>query len=54
LSNKIDLSEKEYFTDIACGMYHSIGLKEDGNIIIWGNNIFGQRNNLPAGIKFLH
>ena len=30
------------FTDIACGIYHSMGLKADGSIWSWGFNNQGQ------------
>jgi hypothetical protein len=29
---------------IAAGEYHSMGLKSDGTIVVWGDNTYGQRN----------
>lgn len=34
-----------YFTKIASGSLHSIGLTEDNNIKTWGNNQYGQMGN---------
>ena len=42
-------SPSEKFTEIACGENHSIGIKEDGTVVTWGNNNGGQYNNSPSG-----
>ena len=35
---------------IACGDYHTVALKEDGSVVAWGNNEYGQCN-VPEGLK---
>ena len=30
------------FVEVASGIYHSLGLKEDGSIVAWGYNLYGQ------------
>ena len=37
---------------IACGEFHSVGIKEDGTVVTWGNNRYNQRNGEPNG-KFI-
>lgn len=34
--------ENEKFTKITCGQFHSFALKEDGTLVGWGNNRYGQ------------
>jgi alpha-tubulin suppressor-like RCC1 family protein len=36
----MDLSED--FTAVAGGFEHGLGLKVDGELVVWGNNAFGQ------------
>ena len=44
----VDLSEG--FVAISAGDRHSLGLKEDGSIVTWGNNEYGQCDvSLPNG-----
>ena len=31
------------FAEIKCGIYHSVGLTNAGELIIWGSNNFGQK-----------
>ncbi|HEX9059879.1 MAG TPA: X2-like carbohydrate binding domain-containing protein [Clostridia bacterium] len=38
------------FTQIAAGMNHSVALKEDGTVVAWGANYFGQCN-IPDGLS---
>jgi len=35
---------------IAAGEYHSVALKDDGTVVTWGDNSYGQRN-VPAGLS---
>jgi hypothetical protein len=35
------------FVAVACGYWHSLGLKSDGTVVGWGNNYWGQCN-VPA------
>jgi len=35
------------FAAVACGMFHSLGLKADGSIVAWGYNSVGQTT-VPA------
>jgi alpha-tubulin suppressor-like RCC1 family protein len=37
---------------IACGKYHTVGIREDRTIVTWGSNIANQRDNPPSG-KFI-
>ncbi len=37
-------------TAIAAGATHSIGLREDGTVVCWGMNTYGQTN-MPAGLS---
>jgi alpha-tubulin suppressor-like RCC1 family protein len=39
-----DESQTNKFIQVACGMYHSVGLKENGTVVIWGNNLYKQRD----------
>ncbi|MCF7789968.1 MAG: hypothetical protein K9N47_27865 [Prosthecobacter sp.] len=34
---------------VACGTVHSIAVKNDGTVVVWGSNYFGQLN-VPAGL----
>ena len=35
------------FIQIACGDKHSVGIREDGTIVTWGNNSYNQYDNSP-------
>jgi hypothetical protein len=34
---------------IACGWFHSLAIKSNGTVVVWGDNTFGQTN-APAGL----
>ena len=36
---------------IAAGYYHSMALKNDGTVVVWGNDRFGNRNNKPDDLN---
>ncbi len=36
-----------HFTAMACHLHHALAIREDGSILAWGNNEFGQLN-VPA------
>lgn len=47
--------EKEYLVQItnetnwkyvACGLFHTVAIKEDGTLWAWGNNFYGQLGDL--------
>jgi alpha-tubulin suppressor-like RCC1 family protein len=35
---------------VAAGGFRSLVLKQDGSVIAWGNNVYGQ-NTVPAGLR---
>ena len=41
------------FKEIACGSFHSVGLREDGTVVTWGNNNMKQYENSPNKIDSL-
>ena len=41
------------FSKISCGQAHSVGLRNDGSIVTWGDNRFNQRLNTPTGTGFV-
>ena len=36
------------FTSIAAGVYHSVGLKQDGSVVAWGDYFLGQGTFVPS------
>ena len=43
--------ERETFTDISSGHYHTCGLREDGSVACWGDNDYGAASP-PEGETF--
>ena len=41
------------FVAIACGSYHSVGLRADGTVVTWGGTGRGQRNDAPTDANFV-
>ena len=41
------------FIKIACGSFHSVGLKGNGSLVCWSNNKFNELNGLPTEDKFI-
>ena len=41
----------KHFKTIAAGSLHSMALKKDGTVRVWGSNNFGQRDDIPAGLN---
>jgi alpha-tubulin suppressor-like RCC1 family protein len=42
-----------YFVKIACGVHHSVAIKDDGSIVTWGNNQFNQNKDAPTEGYFI-
>ena len=42
---------KYYISTIAAGGSHSMALKNDGTVVVWGRNDDGQRDGIPAGLN---
>ena len=41
------------FVAVACGDYHSVGLRADGTVVTWGGTRGGQRNEAPTDANFV-
>lgn len=39
----------EKFNSVVCGGYHSVGIREDNTIVIWGDDSHNQRKDTPIG-----
>jgi len=37
------------FAQVSAGSVHTCGVKSDGSLACWGNNAYGQLNNIPSG-----
>jgi len=42
---------KHHISTIAAGWAHSMALKNDGTVRVWGSNNHGQRDGIPAGLN---
>ena len=40
------------FVAVACGGYHSVGLRADGTVATWGDTSWGQRADAPTDANF--
>lgn len=38
-------------THVSGGLYHSLALKNDGTVVAWGNDSYGQVTTIPAGLS---
>jgi len=41
----------KHFNTIAAGSHHSMALQNDGTVVVWGKNAWGQRDNIPDGLN---
>ena len=49
----LDVPEYEDFISLALGTYHGIGLRQDGTLVSWGRDTYGQISGTPAGTGFI-
>ncbi|MHC5140308.1 MAG: RCC1 domain-containing protein, partial [Planctomycetota bacterium] len=42
----------DYFVSVDAGMYHSIAVKSDGSLLIWGDDNYDQVSGFPGGSGF--
>ena len=41
------------FVAVACGRFHSVGLRADGTVVTWGATLDGQRDDAPTDANFV-
>jgi len=48
-----EINELNKFVKIACGLSHTLALRKDSSLSIWGGDEEGQRNNFPTSNDFV-